>query len=83
MATVTIRNLPDEVRERLRLRAAHSGRSMEAEIRAILCDAAVEPLQRRSADALQRWVDELYDGSKPAGVVDELIAERRRQAQSE
>lgn len=33
VASVTVRNLPDEVRERLRQRAARAGRSMEAEIR--------------------------------------------------
>lgn len=42
MAAVSIRNLDDLVRERLRVRAARHGRSMEAEIRAIL-GAAVEP----------------------------------------
>jgi plasmid stability protein len=83
MATMTIRNLSDEVRERLRLRAARSGRSMEAEVRAILCQASLEPLQRDSSSALQQWVDGLYGAEKPTGVVDALIAERRRQAESE
>ncbi|MCI0633975.1 MAG: Arc family DNA-binding protein [Actinobacteria bacterium] len=36
MADISIRNLDDEVRERLRVLAARHGRSMEAEIRAIL-----------------------------------------------
>jgi plasmid stability protein len=39
MAAVTIRGLDDEVRQRLRVRAARHGRSMEAEMRAILTDA--------------------------------------------
>lgn len=39
MADISIRNLDDAVRERLRLRAAQHGRSMEAEIRVILEDA--------------------------------------------
>ena len=42
MAAVSIRDLDDVVRERLRVRAAQHGRSMEAEIRAILT-AAVSP----------------------------------------
>jgi plasmid stability protein len=33
MATLTIRNLPDDVRDKLRLRAAQKGRSIEAEAR--------------------------------------------------
>jgi plasmid stability protein len=43
MAAVSIRNLDDNVKERLRLRAASHGRSMESEIRAILADAVAEP----------------------------------------
>lgn len=43
MAAVSIRNLDDDVRERLRIRAAGHGRSMEAEIRAILAEAVSEP----------------------------------------
>lgn len=39
MAALSIRDLDDEVRERLRVRAAAHGRSMEAEIRDILTDA--------------------------------------------
>ncbi len=45
MATVTVRNLPDEVHRALRVRAALSGRSTEAEIRSIL-EATVRPPQR-------------------------------------
>ena len=36
MTTLTIRGLDDETRARLRVRAAQHGRSMEAEVRAIL-----------------------------------------------
>ncbi len=39
MAAISIRDLDDEVRERLRIRAAANGRSMEAEVRAILTEA--------------------------------------------
>lgn len=42
LAAVTIRNLDDAVKERLRLRAAGHGRSMESEIRAILAEAVSE-----------------------------------------
>jgi plasmid stability protein len=46
MAAVSIRNLDDDVKERLRLRAASHGRSMESEIRAILVEAVAEPDER-------------------------------------
>ncbi len=40
MATLTVRNLPDDVHRALRVRAALNGRSTEAEIRDILEKAA-------------------------------------------
>jgi antitoxin FitA len=40
MASITIRNIPDEVHRALRVRAAMHGRSAEAEIRDILEQAA-------------------------------------------
>ncbi len=45
MAAVSIRDLDDDVKERLRVRAAEHGRSMESEIRAILGAAVEEPSQ--------------------------------------
>lgn len=46
MAALSIRNLDDDVKERLRMRAAAHGRSMESEIRAILVDAVTESHER-------------------------------------
>ena len=42
MAAITIRNLPEETARALKARAAHAGRSTEAEVREIL-NAAVRP----------------------------------------
>ena len=39
MASITIRNLDDDVKTRLRVRAAERGRSMEEEVRVILREA--------------------------------------------
>jgi len=47
MSAVSIRNLDDRVKERLRVRAARHGRSMEAEMRAILTAAVTEPAEER------------------------------------
>ena len=47
MATITVRQLDDEVRRLLKVRAAHHNRSMEAEIRHILTSVAL--------DADERW----------------------------
>lgn len=43
MVAVSIRGLDDRVKERIRVRAARHGRSMEAEMRAILTEAVSEP----------------------------------------
>jgi antitoxin FitA len=43
LAAISIRKLDDQVKERLRIRAARHGRSMESEIRAILEAAVHEP----------------------------------------
>ena len=39
MASITVRNIEDDVKQRLRVRAAVNGRSMEAEAREILKSA--------------------------------------------
>jgi antitoxin FitA len=46
MAALSIRNLDEQVKERLRVRAALNRRSMEAEIREILTEAVAEPKDR-------------------------------------
>jgi antitoxin FitA len=52
MASITVRNVPDEVHRALRVLAAQHGRSAEAEIRDIL-ERAVKPAKRvRLGDAL-------------------------------
>jgi plasmid stability protein len=43
MASITIRNLRDDTKKRLRLRAAEHGRSLEAEVRDILDRCAAAP----------------------------------------
>lgn len=52
MAVMTIRDLDDEVRDKLRIRAAHNKRSMEAEVRAILTAAVESPVEGTFLDAL-------------------------------
>lgn len=59
MATLTIRDFDEELKAGLRVRAARNGRSMEAEVRAILRSALTRPsaetgigsrIRRRFAD---------------------------------
>lgn len=81
MATLNIRNLPDGVHRKLRVRAAAAGRSMEAEACAILANAVDEKGPEPAFDPaeLQAFMAKLFDGRPPA-LTDELIAERRREA---
>lgn len=79
MSTLTVRNLDDAVKVRLRVRAAENGRSMEAEVRAILQAALEDPvaevglasrIQARLA-AIGGGVDlELPPRTEPARVAD-------------
>jgi antitoxin FitA len=68
MATLTIRNVDAGVKERLRVRAARHGRSMEAEVRSILSEAVAADRDRPEpnlAEAIRRRF-------APLGGVDDL-----------
>lgn len=54
MASITIRNLDDEIKNRLRIRAAERGRSMEEEARDILRRAMAEASPPRDLAAAIR-----------------------------
>ena len=58
MASITIRNLADEVKTRLRVRAAEHHRSMEEEVRVILRDAVNG--ERTSPRNLARFTRECF-----------------------
>ena len=65
MASITIRKLDDDVKSKLRVRAASNGRSMEAEARLILAEAVDrEPVP---AEGLGTMIHELF---KPYGGVE-------------
>ena len=54
MASITIRNLDDEVKTRLRIRAASNSRSMEEEVRLILREAVGrKPVSQNLANAIR------------------------------
>jgi plasmid stability protein len=88
MATLTVRNLPDDVRDKLRVRAARNGRSMEAEARQVIAEAMGAS---ESTDLQAEWkasIREAQEAFAPyrnpkVSAVDELIAERRLEASRE
>lgn len=78
MATITIRNLDEKVKRALQVRAALNGRSMEAEARAILTEAArpymdMEP--EAGKDGLGTTIHKLF---APLGGVKLDVSVRRK-----
>ncbi|MGE0732921.1 MAG: Arc family DNA-binding protein [Acidimicrobiia bacterium] len=68
MATLTIREVDDDLRQKLRERAARHGRSMEAEVRAILRQAlATEPTERFGTRVRLRFADLADLGDRDVG----------------
>jgi plasmid stability protein len=87
MATLSIRNLPDDVYAALRVRAAKHGKSMESEVREILANTVLaetdadEELTEKLA-ALQAWSAQVFAGAGESPV-EQLIAERRDEVRRE
>ncbi len=75
MATLTIRNVDDETKQTLRLRAARHGKSLEEEIRGILRKSAREDERQRRHENLYDAIRELVE---PHGGFDLQIPERTR-----
>lgn len=69
MAQILVRNLPDKVKEGLRQRAEHHGRSVEAEAREIL-SAAV------TIDPVLAWLDDSDELRRDFGGVELPTPER-------
>ena len=89
MATLTIRNVPENVHKGLRLRAAENGRSVEEEIRRILAEQVLpaaeytNPKTPEEIDAAVKEVQELFKPLRGKYSVDQFIAEKREEAARE
>ncbi|MEM6822623.1 MAG: plasmid stabilization protein [Verrucomicrobiota bacterium] len=78
--TLTIRNLDEDVKRRLRLRAASHQTSMEAEARAILAQAVNEPeaiTPPRTPEELRACLEAIRGIWKDRGTTDELMLRTR------
>lgn len=77
MASITVRDVPDEARDELAARAARTGRSLQEYLRLALIDLAARP----DADDLARRISERKrrTGSRLAAdrIVDHRDADRR------
>ena len=83
MPTLTIRNLPEDVHQALRMRAAQHGRSVEAEVRALLAAAVVARAESGVAEERREFGADapsaigLWGASAPGrSEVDQFIAQR-------
>ena len=89
MATLTVRNLPDEALAKFRVRAAEHGRSMEAEARDVLVAVAegAQVLPVLDGASLDERLASIHAsirerlGELPKGRVDAFIAERKAAAE--
>ena len=75
MATALVRDLDDDVYERLKARAAGNNRSLEAELREILVLASMQvdiATARTAADAMRRRLE-----GRPQSDSGEILAEER------
>jgi plasmid stability protein len=57
LAQLVVRNLPDEVKDRLKRRAEHHGRSLEAEVRDILSRAPAPPTSAAKGEGLGKTLN--------------------------
>ena len=80
MATLTIRNLPDTVRDAIRVAAAHNGRSMEAEVRDALLRVYGPARSGGQHDKLDRVRALLAKTGAGPDLVADLLARRDRDA---
>jgi plasmid stability protein len=78
MATLTIRNLPQEVHDRLRARAAENRRSMEAEARELM-ERALPPRlsQEEFLHRIRQTMATIPKENRDNFTVDKFLAERR------
>ncbi|MFL5260081.1 MAG: FitA-like ribbon-helix-helix domain-containing protein [Hyphomicrobiales bacterium] len=81
MATLTIRDLPDMVRNALRVAAARNGRSMEAEVRDLLVKRYGSLPEARDEQSLERLreAQAIIEPFLPKGrnLTDEFLSERK------
>jgi plasmid stability protein len=81
MQTLTIQNIPDPVHNALSELAAQDGLSIEDEVCRILTTVCLE--NKQSTASLQHVIERLYQGKNPQSQVEQLLQERRFEAEKE
>lgn len=91
MATLTVRNVPDEHHAALRVRAAMAGRSMEEEVRVMIAEKADSETPRRlnrsdalaAASEVRALMRAANGGRMPRDSVDAFLADKRAEVARE
>ncbi|WP_278971921.1 FitA-like ribbon-helix-helix domain-containing protein [Mobiluncus mulieris] len=76
MTMLTVRDLNEEDKRLLRIRAASNGRSMSAEVRAIIHDTVREPLPTSTPPQNGTWPERLLELGQSVGGVELEIPPR-------
>jgi hypothetical protein len=78
VATIQVREVPEELYEVLRRRARRAGQSMQAYMRDQVVALAERPTKREAIEEIEAVLGRL-DGKEPtaASIVEDLTAERR------
>lgn len=78
MATVQVRDLPEEVYETIRRRARAEGRSLQSYLRERLVEFASQPTQQELVAEIEQRLAEQAEGEPdPSQIADDVDAERR------
>ncbi|KNZ34023.1 MAG: hypothetical protein AD742_00850 [Methylibium sp. NZG] len=80
MADIVLRNLEDDLKEKLRLRAASNQRSMNAELREIVSAALAQPRRSSRADLKKLGADiRALSAGRRQTLSEDLLRESRDQ----
>lgn len=78
MATIQVRDLPEEVYETIRRRARAEGRSLQSYLRERLVEFASQPTQQELVAEIEQRLAEQAEGEPdPSQIADDIDAERR------
>jgi len=78
MATVQVRELPEETYEILRRRARRAGQSIQAYMRDQLIALAGRPTKQEALDAIEAILGRIiYEEPSTASILEDIAAERR------
>ncbi|MCR9218787.1 MAG: hypothetical protein NXI21_01030 [Alphaproteobacteria bacterium] len=85
MATLNVRNIPEDLYARLRIRAAEAGESMEGFVRARLdlliepATAEARPSRPRTVREVRARLDRLFGEDRPTDLMETLKAMREEE----